>query len=231
MIFLLYDFTFWRHLVQPTSLTNLLNKEYEEGITIRGYKKSLYLIFFFTLVYYIVRNLLGIGTEPLTELLATDMNDLYVVARLLSLAGTIVIAILFWILHYYVISYTIAALTELPIKWVQKIQLYVIFFIVLEKALTLVAFTIAGFNTPFTFFSLAPMTAYIYYDEFLLFFLNQLTVATLITVVVQYKFLSNWIDHKKTLLAKLVLLQLTIALIVAVISILPIFSWIERGLS
>ncbi|MER2000771.1 MAG: amino acid transporter [Lysinibacillus sp.] len=175
--------------------------------------------------------MIGIGTEPLTALIASDFTDTYIVARLFSLAGTIIVALLFWGFHYYLLAYVIAALTELPFKWVQKVQLYVILFIVLEKSITLLAFTIVGFNTPFTFFSLAPMTAYIYYHEFLLFFLNQLTVATLVTIFVQYTFFKQWVEQKKNLLLKLILIQLTIAFVVAVISILPIIHWIERGLS
>lgn len=228
---MLYDYSFWRHLVQPSSLVHILQKEYEDEAKIRGYKKSLWSVFLFTIIYFVVRNLIGIGTEPLTELIATDFTDTYIVARLFSLAGTIIVALLFWFFHYYLLAYVIAALTELPFKWVQKVQLYVILFIVLEKSITLLAFTIAGFNTPFTFFSLAPMTAYVYYHEFLLFFLNQLTVATLVTIVVQYTFFKQWIDQKNNLLLKLILIQLTIALVVAAISILPIIHWIERGLS
>lgn len=229
---MIYDFSFWRHLVQPSNFTFLLNKEYEEEATIRGYKRSLTFVFLFTLLYFVIRNIWGINTESLTQLLATGLDDRYVVARLFSLAGAIILAILFWLFHYYGIPYVIASLTELPFKWIQKVQLFVIFFIVLEKALTFIVFAIAGFNTPFTFFSLAPMTAYIYYHEFLLFFLNQLTVATLVTVFIQYKFLSGWSeDSKKGLILKLILIQVTIALVTAVISILPIFDWIERGLS
>lgn len=228
---MLYDYSFWRHLIQPSSLVHILQKEYEDDAKIRGYQKSLWSVFLFTIIYFIARNMIGIGTEPLTALIASDFTDTYIVARLFSLAGTIIVALLFWGFHYYLLAYVIAALTELPFKWVQKVQLYVILFIVLEKSITLLAFTIVGFNTPFTFFSLAPMTAYIYYHEFLLFFLNQLTVATLVTIFVQYTFFKQWVEQKKNLLLKLILIQLTIAFVVAVISILPIIHWIERGLS
>lgn len=218
--------------MNPSSLTFLLSKEYEEDAKILGYKKCLLFVFLFSLLFYTVRNVWGLGTESLTEILLATGEDRYVVARIFSLAGAVLIAIGFWVFHYYIISYIIAALTELPMKWIQKVQLYVIFFIVLEKVLTFIVFAIAGFNTPFTFFSLAPMTAYIYYHEFLLFFLNQFTVATLVTVFVQFKFFSQWIEgNKKTLLVKLILIQVTIAIAVAALSVLPIVQWLERGLS
>lgn len=232
MIFLYYNYSFWRHLTNPSSLTFLLSKEYEKDAKIVGYKKSLLFVFLFTILFFTARNVWGLGTEGLTEVLVVNGEDRYIVARLLSLAGALLMCIAFWLFHYYGVSYIISALTELPMQWIQKVQLYVIFFIVLEKVLTSIVFAIAGFNTPFTFFSLAPMTAYIYYHEFLLFFLNQLTVATLVTVFVQYKFFSQWIEgNKNPLLLKLILIQLTIAIAVAAISVLPIFHWIERGLS
>ena len=227
-----YDYSFWRTLANPSHLTHLLSMEYEEGAKIRGYKKALLFIFLFTVLLFGLRNILGVGTESLTELLVASSDDRYIVARLFSLAGALIMALVFWAFHYYVVAYAISALTELPFKWVQKVQLYVIFFIVLEKVLTFIVFVIAGFNTPFTFFSLAPMTAYIYYNEFLLFFLNQLTVATLVTIFIQYKFLRPWIEsNHKTLLLKLILIQFTIALAIAALSVFPIIHWIERGLS
>lgn len=227
-----YNYSFWRQLFNPASLTNILSKEYEDGAKIVGYKKALILIFLFTMAFFTARNIWGIGTESLTEVLVVAGEDRYVVARLLSLAGALLFGLGFWAFHYYILSYVITALTEIPVKWVKKVQLYVLFFIVLEKVLTFVVFAIAGFNTPFTFFSLAPMIAYIYYNEFLLFFLNQLTVATLVTVAVQYRFFSQWIDSsKKALFIKLILIQVTIAIAVAALSVLPIVHWIERGLS
>ena len=132
----------------------------------------------------------------------------------------------------FCIPYILHLLTDLPFKWIQKVQLYVIAFIVLEKAITFIVFAIAGFTTPFTFFSLAPMTAYFYQHDYLLHFLNQLTVATVISIFIQYTFLSQWEEEsKKILLAKLIIVQVGIALIVAAISILPIFKWIEGGLA
>lgn len=132
----------------------------------------------------------------------------------------------------FFIPFVLYLLTDLPFKWIQKVQLYVITFILLEKAITLLVFVIAGFTTPFTFFSLAPMTAYFYQHDYLLYFLNQLTVATAITIFIQYTFLSQWEEEsKKILLAKLIFVQIVFALIVGIISVLPIFRWIEGGLS
>ena len=133
VIFLYYNYSFWRQLFNPASLTNILSKEYEDGAKIVGYKKALILIFLFTLTFFTARNIWGIGTESLTEVLVVSGEDRYIVARLLSLAGALLIALGFWLFHYYIMSYVITALTEIPVKWVQKVQLYVLFFIVLEN--------------------------------------------------------------------------------------------------
>jgi len=121
-------------------------------------------------------------------------------------------------------------LTNIDYDWIRKIQLYVIFFIVLEKLLTVIIFAIAGYSTQFTMFSLAPMMAYVYYHDYLLFFLNQLTVASIIAVWIQYIFLSNWTDRPKALLFKLILIQIVLASLVALYSILPVLTWIEGWL-
>lgn len=207
--------------------------EHEEQFEkIRGYKKALWTLFFTTLLFFAVRNIWGMHTEGLTALLVNGLDDRYMFARLISLGGAILWAIAFFVFHYFFIPFVLYLLTDLPFKWIQKVQLYVIAFILLEKVITLLVFVIAGFTTPFTFFSLAPMTAYFYQHDYLLYFLNQLTVATAITIFIQYAFLSQWEEEsKKILLAKLIFVQIVFALIVGIISVLPIFRWIEGGLS
>ena len=228
---MIFQYKFWHILFHPSSLTYMLEHE-EQFEKIRGYKKALWMLFFTTLLFFAVRNIWGMHTEGLTALLANGLDDRYMFARLISLGGAVLWAIAFFIFHYFVITYLLHLLTDLPFKWIQKVQLYVIAFIVLEKAITFIVFAIAGFTTPFTFFSLAPMTAYFYQHDYLLYFLNQLTVATAISIFIQYTFLSQWEEEsKKILLAKLIIVQVGVALIVAAISILPIFKWIEGGLA
>lgn len=228
---MIFQYKFWHILFHPSSLTYMLEHE-DQFEKIRGYKRALWMLFLTTLLFFAVRNIWGMHTEGLTALLANGLDDRYMFARLVSLGGAVLWGILFFIFYYFLMPYFLHLLTDLPFKWIQKVQLYVIAFIVLEKAITLLVFAIAGFTTPFTFFSLAPMTAYFYQHEFLLYFLNQLTVATVVSVFVQYTFLSQWEEEsKKALLAKLIVVQIGVALIVATISVLPIFKWIEGGLA
>lgn len=223
-------YRFWHSLFNPSSLTYMLEHE-DEYEKIRGYKTSLWVLFFTTLLFFAVRNIWGIHTEGLTALLANGLDDRYAFARLVSLGGALLWGILFFVFYYHIFAYILHVLTDLPFKWIQKVQLYVIAFILLEKAITFLVFVIAGFSTPLTFFSLAPMTAYLYQHDFLLYFLNQLTVSTVIMIVIQYTFLSQWEEESKgALLAKLIGVQIVLSLIVAGISILPIAEWIGRGI-
>ena len=230
MVYMVLKYRFWHFLFNPSSLTHALEHE-DEYEKIRGYKTSLWVLFFTTLLFFAVRNIWGIHTEGLTALLANGLDDRYAFARLVSLGGALLWGILFFVFYYYILAYILHVLTDLPFKWIQKVQLYVIAFILLEKAFTFLVFVIAGFSTPLTFFSLAPMTAYLYQHDFLLYFLNQLTVSTVIMIVIQYTFLSQWEEESKgALLAKLIGVQIVLSLIVAGISILPIAEWIGRGI-
>jgi len=226
---MLYEYKFWYQLANPTSLSYSLQNS-EDG-KLLGYKRAFWGIFCFTLLFFIVRNLWGVNTDDLTYLLANQEIDRYSFARLVSLGSTILFGILFFVIHYYVITYFIHLLTEIPYKWIQKVQLYVIGILILEMAIALVIFAVAGFTTPFTMFSLAPMVAYLYYHDYLLYFLNGLTVGTVIAIWVQYMFLSQWVEgNKKPLLFKLILIQIAIAIIVALFSILPYAKWLEGGM-
>ena len=148
---MIFQYKFWHILFHPSSLTYMLEHE-EQFEKIRGYKKALWMLFFTTLLFFAVRNIWGMHTEGLTTLLANGLDDRYMFARLISLGGAVLWAIAFFIFHYFVITYLLHLLTDLPFKWIQKVQLYVIAFIVFENVITFIVFAIAGFTTPFTFF-------------------------------------------------------------------------------
>lgn len=223
-------YRFWHFLTNPSSLTYALEQE-EQYDKVKGYKRCFWLVFLATLIVFAARNIWGMHTEGLTTLFAEGLDDRYMFARLISLSSALLWAIGFFMFHYFVLTYVLHLITDIPSKRLRKIQLYVIFFIIIEKLLTFIVFAIAGFTTPFTFFSLAPMTAYFYDEAFVLYFLNQLTVSTVVTIFIQYTFLSQWEEgNKRILMTKLICVQIIVALIVAGISILPIYEWIQRGL-
>ncbi|WP_332651216.1 amino acid transporter [Lysinibacillus sp. 54212] len=226
---MVFQFKFWHSLLNPSSLTYALEHkdEYEK---IRGYRRSFWLVFFSALLLFALRNIWGMNTSALTTLFATGLDDRYIFARYISLGSSVLWAIGFFLFHYFAVAYFLHLLTELPFKWIRKVQLYVISFIVVEKALTFIAFIIVGYATPYTFFSLAPTLFQFVQHDYLLYFVNQLTVATVATIWVQYRFLSQWDEgNRKVLMAKIIVIQIILALIVAAISILPVFNWLTRG--
>lgn len=226
---MVYQFKFWHSLFNPSSLTYALEHrdDYEK---IRGYRLSFWIVFFSAILLYALRNIWGMNTSSLTALFASGLDDRYIFARYISLGSSILWAIGFFCFHYFVVAYFLHLLTELPFKWIQKAQLYVITFILIEKALTFFTFVLVGYATPYTFFSLAPMLYYFVQHEYLLYFVNQLTVATVATIWIQFRFLSQWDEgSRKVLMTKIIVIQITVALIVAAISILPIFDWLTRG--
>lgn len=224
----MYEFKFWQQLSHPAQLTHKLENS-EDG-RLKGYKKCLLAIFGLTVLFFIARNIWGMNTVDLTALLVNGEGDLYSFARMMSLIGAVLAGILFFIFHYYGVTYFIYLFTHIPYRWIQKVQLYVIGVIVLEKLVTMIVFAIAGFATPFTMFSLAPMVAYVYYQDYLLFFLNQLTITTVVTIWIQYTFFSQWVERPKALLVKLIIVQVVLAALVALYSILPVTTWIEGWL-
>ncbi|WP_274308486.1 amino acid transporter [Solibacillus daqui] len=223
------EFHYWQQLSQPSRLTHSL--ENSENGKLKGYTKWVTIILGFTLAYFIVRDIWGMNTTQLTYLLVNGDYDQYRFARLISLIGAILTGLLYFLFYYYFIPGILYAFTSnIPYRWIQKVQLYVIPIIIVEKLITVIIFAAVGFATPFTFFSVAPMVSYVYYQDYLLYFLNQITVASVVTVWIQYTFLAQWENRKKVLLIKLILLQVIIAAIVALISILPMATWIEGWL-
>ncbi|MFJ5790513.1 hypothetical protein ACIQXW_12640 [Lysinibacillus sp. NPDC097162] len=172
------------------------------------------------------------GTENLTSLFAMNHQDEYYTARLLSMVGAIVWGIIYFCFHYYGVTYILHLLTDIPYKWIQKVQLYVVAFLLIEKAILFAVFYAVGYSTSFSFFSLAPVIQQVLDKDVVLFIINQLTVTTVLTIIVHFTFLSKWEEasDRKVLLAKIIVLQVIMAVIVGMISVLPLQEWITRGL-
>ncbi|GLC87865.1 hypothetical protein [Lysinibacillus piscis] len=225
---MLYDYKFWHSLTHPA----MLAKAVEDG-EIRGYHKRVLVVFFLFMALIIAREYWGIGTEGLTTLFATNQQNAYYVARLLSMVGALFVGILYFSFHYYGVTYILYVLTDIPYKWIQKVQLYAIVFVLIEKAILFVVFYAVGYTTTFSFLSFAPIVQQAISTEVVLFTINQLTVATVLTVIVQYVFLAKWeeVAEHKLLLVKITLLQLLIAIFIGMISVLPLQQWLVRGFS
>ena len=223
-----YDYAFFKSLFNPSSLTTALAKEAE----IRGYKRRVAFVAFFTLLIFALQNVWGMGTAGLSHLFATNETNTYFVARVISFVVSIVWAILFFIFHYYLIAFILAVFNELPKSWVRKVQLFVVSIFMLEKAILLAVFYGVGFTTNLNFFSLAPLVAKITTEPFVLFTLNQLSLFSLFAIIVQYQFLKRWMEQSahKSLLIKIITIHVVLAVIIGLLSSIPLQQWIVRGL-
>ena len=222
-----YHYKFWHSLINPAYFTQIL----EHG-KIAGYKKRSFMVFMLFILLFAAREFWGMGTESLTTLFAMDLQDDYYIARLLSMVGAILWAICYFSFHYYGVTYILHLFTEIPYKWIQKVQLYVVVFLLIEKAILFAVFFCVGYSTTFSFFSLAPLAQQFIEEDVFLFSINQFTVATVLTIIVQYTFLSRWEEEtsRKALLAKILFLQIIMAIFVGMISVLPLQEWLSRGL-
>jgi len=222
-----YHYKFWHSLTHPLNFTQAL----ETG-EIRGYKKRSFTIFFLFMLLFAIREFWGLGTESLTTLFATNQQDEYYTARLLSMVGAIVWGIIYFCFHYYGVTYILHLLTDIPYKWIQKVQLFVMAFILIEKTILFAVFYAVGYSTTFSFLSLAPVVQQVIDKDVVLFIINQLTVTTVLTIIVHFTFLSKWEEaaDRKALLAKIIILQVIMAVFVGMISVLPLQEWITRGL-
>ncbi|QDQ01331.1 hypothetical protein FOH38_13150 [Lysinibacillus fusiformis] len=222
-----YHYKFWHSLTHPINFTQAL-----ENGEIRGYKKRSLTVFLLFILLFAVREFWGMGTESLTTLFAMNNQDEYYTARLLSMVGAIAWGIVYYCFQYFGITYMLYLLTDIPYKWIQKVQLYVMVFLLIEKAILFAVFYGVGYSTTFSFFSLAPIAQQLIDTDVVLFVINQLTVATVLTIIVQFTFLSKWEEasDRKALLAKIIVIQVLMAVFVGMISVLPLQEWITRGL-
>jgi len=222
-----YHYKFWHSLTHPTIFTQAM-----EAGEIRGYKKRAITVFILFMLLFAIREFWGMGTESLTSLFAMNQQDEYYTARLLSMVGAIVWGIIYYCFHYYGVTYILYLITDIPYKWIQKVQLYVMAFLLIEKTILFAVFYAVGYSTTFSFLSLAPAVQQVFDKDVVLFIINQLTVTTVLTIFVHYTFLSKWEEasDRKALLAKIIVLQVLMAVFVGLISVLPLQEWITRGL-
>ena len=226
-----YIYQFWHTLKNPSALTYLLEKEEDHG-KLQGYKKAVFIIFLLAIFLFVIRDVCGMYTERLTGLFGQGFIDLYIFARYLSIIGATLLGILYFVFHYYVVTYFISLLTDIPYKWIQKVQLYVVASLLLFNFLEFTLFAIIQFVPIVSPFSLAAIAAEFTSNLWVLYFFNQIAFPTFITIVIQYIFLEQWVEEgRKSLLIKLIFLQLFIAAAVATFSNSPLIEWIGRGLS
>lgn len=223
-----YQFRFWHSLLNPSKLAFALDNE-EQAAQIKGYHSRFFTLLVCTIVFFVIRAVWGMGTENLTYLLAINLEDEYIASRYLSVVGALIKGLLFFVFHYYFISLCLSILTDHSFKAITKIQIFVIASILIEKVILFFIFALAGFTTTISFLSLGPISTYLTDDSFIIFFFNELTIATAATIIIQYCFLSKWEEEGKgLLLMKIISVQIFFALVTAGISILPLYDYVSK---
>lgn len=223
-----YQFRFWHSLFNPSKFAFALDNQ-DQGYQIKGYRMKFFVLFFVYIGFYIIRDLWGMGTDGLTYFSTSNLYEEYVVSRYLSILGAGIEGMLFFLFHYYIISFCLYVLTDLPFRSISKIQLFVITSILIEKVILFIVFVMVGYTTPLSFLSFGPLTSYLVDDSFVIYFLNQITVATVVTVVIQYVFISKWEEESKgILLTKIIIVQLFFALLTAAISVIPLKDYLLK---
>ncbi|HWK24389.1 MAG TPA: hypothetical protein VNS08_15280 [Ureibacillus sp.] len=223
-----YQFRFWHALLNPSKLAFALDNQ-ETDYQIKGYRSRFFILLGLTIVFFVLRAIWGMGTENLTYLYATNLEEEYITSRYLAVLGAIIKGLLFFAFHYYFITLCLSILTDYSFKAISKVQVFVIASILIEKAILFLVYAVAGYTTPISFLSLGPISTYLTDENFVVYFFNQLSIATIVTVLIQYMYLSKWEDESKgLLLAKIIAIQIFFALITAGISVIPIYDYVSR---
>lgn len=223
-----YQFRFWHSLFNPSKLAFALDNE-EQDYRIKGYRSRFFILLGLAILFFVIRSVWGMGSESLTFLFASNLEEEYIVGRYLSVIGAVIKGLLFFTFHYYLISLCLSILTDYSFKAISKIQVFVIASILLEKLILFIVFAMYGFTTPISFLSLGPISTYLTNDSFIIYFFNQLTIATAATIFIQYSFLSKWEEESKgLLLTKIIAIQIFFALVTAGISVLPLYDYVTK---
>lgn len=222
---MIYKYKFWHSLFNPSQFSHALDEQYE----LKGYRLRFWIIFIVTVALFLGRDLWGMGTENLTSLYASNLNDEFIFSRILSAIGATCWGILFFLFQYFGVSLILSILTDISFRAISKVQLFVIAILFVEKLVLWIIFAIAGFTTELSLFSFAPIIATFIEDNFVIYLIDYLSAATIISIALQYIFLSKWeVESKFILLIKIIVLQLFFAIIIAGIRIMPIDQWIVR---
>ncbi|MCM3387995.1 hypothetical protein M3649_07580 [Ureibacillus chungkukjangi] len=223
-----YQFRFWHSLLNPSKLAFAVDNQ-EQDHRLKGYHSRFFILLGLTISFFVIRSVWGMGSENLTHLMAENLEEEYIVGRYLAALGAAIKGLLFFAFHYYFVAICLAILTDYSFKAISKIQIFVIASILLEKAILFIVFAMSGFTTAISFLSLGPISTYLTDESFVIYFFNQLSIATAVAIFIQYSFLSQWEDESKgLLLTKIIGIHIFFALVTAGISVLPLYDYVTK---
>ncbi len=224
-----FDFKYWYFLTNPHQLADQLQTS-----TMRGFKKRVLFIFLFGVLLFGIRDIWGMNTESITQLLSTMTTTDYAIARYISLASTIMWALIYLSFHLFGFAYILSLLTAIPFKKLLPLQLLTAGILLLEKAVIFLIFVLKGATANVSFLSFGPLAITFLDYSYFVMFLNQLTVTTALIIVLQYRFIRSYtgLEGQKGIIWPLIGIHIAMALIVAAIGFIPmesLFDSIVRG--
>lgn len=222
-----YHYRFWHSLFNPSKFAYALENQ-EKGNPMRGYRLRVGVVFFLIILFYLVRDLWGIGTEDMTYLFVSQFHAEYVLNRYLSAIGAAIYGIVFFLLHYFIISGCLAIMTETPYQVVKKTQLFVLTGLFVEKVFIFFIDVMLGYSTELSFLSFGPITASIIDESFFIYFFDALSIGTILMIAIQYWYLLKWNRNKKKLLVKIIFVYFLFIFLEASYRLLPLKDYFEK---
>lgn len=221
-----FNFSFRHYLFNPTELAQNF-----QSSSMRGYKLRLVIVLLVGLLLFSARNWWGLNTESLTSLVVTHTTLDYSLARIASLLGTIIWAVVFMVFHLVIFAVLLGLFTEQSMKNFLPIQLIVTFILLVEKGLIFFVFVLKGASVNLSFLSLGPIAATYIDIPFFVFFFNQLSLTVLLIIILQYKYGAQFMETKeqrKRYFLLLIVIHLILALIVAAIGEIPVALFFDE---
>ncbi len=224
-----FNFSFWRYVTRPSKLAID-----HQNSAMRGFTVRIVFLFLAGIVIFALRDIWGMTTDSLSPMLAAATAGDYTIARLVSVIGTVLWAVIYIAFHLFFISYVLGLITSIPVRRFVPLQLLVTGVLLMEKALVFLVFAVKGEAANVSFLSFGPLTATFSDTWFLVMFLNQLTLVSALIVSMQFSFIRSYTKtmNWKSLLAVLIGLQILLALLTAAIGYIPferLFNYVVQG--
>ncbi|EPD51909.1 hypothetical protein HMPREF1210_01723 [Paenisporosarcina sp. HGH0030] len=221
---MIFDFRFWRYLANQQELIDNL-----DSATMRDFKKRVWMVGLFGLLLFVTQELWGMNTQHLTSVYAFSGNDPYTLARLVSLVGIILWAVLYMAFHFFGIAFILNRITGIDLPKLAVLQLYVVGILLIEKALLFIIFLMTGATTPVSLFSFGPLAATVFDHPFLVFFFNQLSIFTALIIALQVRFIRAFTDMNPRMILLIIIgIHIGMALITSAAGLLPLEEWYGR---
>lgn len=224
-----FNFSFWRYVTNPSKLA--LD---HQNSAMRGFNARIVFLFLSGIVLFAARDIWGMTTESLSPMLLLATDGEYTIARLVSVLGAVLWAIVYIAFHLFFVSYILGLLTSIPVRRIVPLQLLTTGILLIEKALVFVVFAVKGEATNVSFLSFGPLSATFSDSWFLVMFLNQLTIISALIISLQFTFIRTYTKtmNWKSLLGILIGLQILFALLTAAVGYIPferLFHYIVQG--